>query len=83
MVKKVMGSPHRLFTRYVRKALHAGDVSSPYRFETKGLEDKVLENALDYMAKLEAAQAPYLNPGTREQIFKEIPGLLPGVRQGS
>jgi trimethylamine--corrinoid protein Co-methyltransferase len=83
MVKKVMGSPHRLFTRHVRKALHAGDVSSPYRFETKGLEDKVLENALDYMAKLEAAQAPYLNPGTREQIFKEIPGLLPGVRQGS
>jgi trimethylamine--corrinoid protein Co-methyltransferase len=82
-VKKVMGSPHRLYVRHVRKAVHAGDVSSPYRFEAKGLEDKVLENALDYMAKLEAAQAPYLNPGTREQIFKEVPGLLPGLRQGS
>ena len=82
-VKKVMGSPHRLYVRYVRKAVHGGDVSSPYMFEAKGLEDKVLENALDYMAKLEAAQAPYLNPGTREQIFKEVPGLLPGLRQGT
>jgi hypothetical protein len=62
--------------------VHAGDVSTPYRFEAKGLEDKVLGNALDYMAKLEASKAPYLNPGTAEQIFKEIPGLLPELRQG-
>jgi len=79
-VKKVMGSPHRLFARHVRKAMHAGDVSSPYEFEAKGLEDNVLENALDYMAKLEPAQAPHLDPSTLEQIFKEIPGLLPGLR---
>lgn len=82
-VRKVMASPHRLYVRHVRKAMHAGDVSSPYGFEAKGLEDKVLEKALDCMAELEAAQAPYLNPGIREQIFKEVPGLLPGLRQGS
>jgi trimethylamine--corrinoid protein Co-methyltransferase len=81
-VKKVMGTSHRLYARHVRKAVHAGDVSTPYRFEAKGLEDKVLGNALDYMAKLEASEPPYLNPGTAEQIFKEIPGLLPGLRQG-
>jgi trimethylamine--corrinoid protein Co-methyltransferase len=81
MVKKVMGSPHRLFTRHVRKALRAGDVSSPYRFETKGLEDRVLEKALDYLAELEAMPPPQLEPGTVEQIFQEIPGLLPGLGQ--
>lgn len=81
MVKKVMGSPHRLFTRHVRKALHAGDVSSPYRFETKGMEDRVLEKALDYLAELEALPSPQLEPGTMEQIFVEIPGLLPGLGQ--
>ena len=77
MVKKVMASPHRLFTRHVRKALHAGDVPSPYRFETKDMEDRVLEKALDYLAELEAMPSPQLAPATVEQIFQETPGLLP------
>ena len=81
MVKKVMGTSHRLFTRHVRKAVHAGEVSSPYRFETKGMKDRVLEKALDYLAELEALPSPQLEPGTVEQIFQEIPGLLPGLRQ--
>jgi len=83
IVKKVMSSPHRLYARHVRKAMHAGDVSMPYRFEAKGLEDKVLENALDHMAKLESAQAPCLDSSTVEQIFRETPGLLPGLRQSA
>ncbi|NVM25458.1 MAG: trimethylamine methyltransferase family protein [Desulfobacterales bacterium] len=82
-VKKVMSSSYRLYARHVRKAMHAGDVSRPYRFEAKGLEDKVLEKALDYMAKLEAGQAPCLDPSTVDQIFKETPGLLPGLRQSA
>jgi len=81
MVKKVMASPHRLFTRHVRKALHAGDVSSPYRFETKGMEDRVLDKALDYLAELEAMPSPQLEQATVEQIFQEIPGLLPALKQ--
>ena len=81
MVKKVMASPHRLFTRHVRKALHAGDISSPYRFETKGMEDRVLEKALDYLAELEAMPSPQLEPDMVEQIFREVPGLLPGLGQ--
>ncbi|UCH06872.1 MAG: trimethylamine methyltransferase family protein [Deltaproteobacteria bacterium] len=81
MVKKVMASPHRLFTRHVRKALHAGDVSSPYRFETKGMEDRVLEKALDYLAELEAMPSPQLAPDSVEQIFQETPGLLSELGQ--
>jgi trimethylamine--corrinoid protein Co-methyltransferase len=79
MVKKVMASPYRLFTRHVRKALHAGDVSSPYRFETKGMEDRVLEKALDYLVELEAMPSPQLEQAMVEQIFQETPGLLPGL----
>ena len=81
IVKKVMASPHRLFARHARKAMHAGDVSSPYRFEAKGLEDKVLENALDYMSQLEREPAQHLDQATVDRIFSEIPGLLPGLRQ--
>jgi trimethylamine--corrinoid protein Co-methyltransferase len=81
MVTKVMGSPHRLFTRHVRKALHAGEVSIPYMFETKDMEDRVLEKALGYLAELEAMPSPQLEKATVEQIFQEIQGLLPGLRQ--
>ncbi|MDL1958645.1 MAG: trimethylamine methyltransferase family protein [Deltaproteobacteria bacterium] len=81
IVKKVMASPHRLFARHARKAMHAGDVSSPYRFEAKELEDKALENALGYMTQVENESAQYLDQATVDRIFNEIPGLLPGLRQ--
>jgi trimethylamine--corrinoid protein Co-methyltransferase len=82
-VKRVMGTTHRLYVRHVRKAMHAGEVSSPYRFEAKGMEDRVLENALDYMTKLEREPAPHLDQVTVDRIFKEIPGLLPGLKKGT
>lgn len=81
MVRKVMASSHHLYARYCRKAIHAGDVSDPFRFESRGLEDKVLENALEYMAQLEAKPAPHLSSVMVDRIFKEIPGLLPSLKQ--
>jgi len=81
MVKKVMASPYRLYARHVRKAMHAGEVSNPYRFEAKGPEDKVLEKALDYMNQLEQKPARHLEPAVVETIFKQIPGILPTLRQ--
>ncbi|MEA2109306.1 MAG: trimethylamine methyltransferase family protein [Pseudomonadota bacterium] len=80
MVKKVMASNHRLYTRHARKAMHRGDVSDPYRFETGDMEDKVIENALDYMAQLEAEPAPHLDPEVVERIYEQVPGLLPGLK---
>lgn len=80
-VKKVMASSHRLYARFARKAMHSGDVSSPYRFEAKGMEDKVMENALDYMSKLEAEPAPHLEPAVQDQIFEEVAGILPSLKQ--
>jgi trimethylamine--corrinoid protein Co-methyltransferase len=80
-VKKVMASPYRLYARHVRKAMHAGEVSSPYRFEAKGLEDKVLENALEYMNRVEQQPAVHLEPAIIEKIFKEISGILPNLKQ--
>jgi chorismate mutase len=81
MVKKVMASPYRLYARHVRKAMHAGEVSSPYRFEAKGLEDNVIENALDYMNQLEQKQAAHLESPVVEKIFNEVPGILLNLKQ--
>jgi trimethylamine--corrinoid protein Co-methyltransferase len=80
IVKKVMASSHRLYARFARKAMHRGDISNPYRFEAKGLEDKVIENALDHMAKLEAEPAEHLDKEIQERIFAEVPGILPSLK---
>jgi trimethylamine--corrinoid protein Co-methyltransferase len=80
-VKKVMASSHRLYARFARKSMHRGDVSDPYRFEAKGLEDKVIENALDYMAKLEAEPAVHLDQEIQERIFTDVPGILPSLKE--
>jgi len=80
MVKKVMASSHRLFTRHARKAMHSGDVSNPYHFETREKEDKVIDNALEYMARLESEPAPHLDADTVEHIYDKVPGLLPGLK---
>ena len=80
-VKKVMASPYRLYARHVRKAMHAGDVSEPYRFEAKGLEDKVLENALNYMDRLEQEPAVRMGSEIVDKIFNEVPGILPSLKQ--
>ncbi|MFW6126832.1 MAG: trimethylamine methyltransferase family protein [Thermodesulfobacteriota bacterium] len=81
MVKKVMASSHRLYTRHVRKALHRGEVSSPYQFETREMEDQVIQNAVDYMKRLEAEPASHLDQATVEKIFQEVPGILPHLKE--
>jgi trimethylamine--corrinoid protein Co-methyltransferase len=80
MVKKVMASSHRLFARHARKAMHSGDVSNPYQFETRDKEDKVIENALEHMAILEAKPAPHLDSDVVERIYNKVPGLLPTLK---
>ena len=80
MVKKVMASSHRLFARHARKAMHSGDVSDPYRFETRDMEDKVIENAIEYMAQLEAEPALHLDSDIVDRIYNEVPGILPGLK---
>ena len=81
MIRKVMATQHKLFTRHTRKPSRAGLISAPYRFETKAKEDKVLENALKYMEELESRPVKHLPAEKVERIFNEIPGILPHLKQ--
>jgi len=81
MVKKVMAPNHQLFTRHTRKARHRGEISSPYHFEAKQMEDQVIEKALNFMTQLESEPAPHLEQHQVEAIFEEIPGLLPNLKK--
>ena len=83
MVTKVLASSHRLFARFARKPVHAGDISEPYRFESKEFDDHVIANALEHMKKLESQSPPHLDAETVEKIFKEVPGIIPELKQSS
>jgi len=80
-VRKVMGSRHKLFARHARKAIHSGDVSEPYRFESKDTRDRVLEKALDRLREIEAEPRSHLDADTVDRIYEEVPGLLDELRR--
>jgi len=80
MVNKVMATSHRLFARHARKAIHSGDVSDPYRFESKEMQDQVIAKALDSLAAIEARPRMHLPAEIVNRIFAQIPGLLPALR---
>jgi trimethylamine--corrinoid protein Co-methyltransferase len=81
IIRKVMATNHRLFTRHTRKPVRAGEVSQPYRFESKDMEDRVLEKALAYMHELESRPKKNLNAETIDRIYSKIPDLLPRLKQ--
>lgn len=82
-VRKVMASSHRLFARYARKAIQAGDVSTPYLFESKDHHDRVLENAVARLAEIEARPHVHLDESMVERIYREVPGLLSGLKKAA
>jgi trimethylamine--corrinoid protein Co-methyltransferase len=81
IVRKVMGTNHRLFTRHTRKPVRAGEVSLPYRFESKDMEDRVLEKALASMQELENRPRKNLDDDTVDRIYTKIPGILPRLKR--
>jgi trimethylamine--corrinoid protein Co-methyltransferase len=83
MVNKVMASSHRLFARHARKAIHAGDVSDPFRFESKDLQDRVIEKALEQMAEIEDRPHAHLPADILDSVYDEVPRLLPALRRSA
>jgi len=76
MERKVMATSHKLFTRHTRKPMRAGLVSKPYRFESKDMQDRVLEKAHAHMLELESRPPRHLSAKTVEEIYRNVPGLL-------
>jgi trimethylamine--corrinoid protein Co-methyltransferase len=83
MVNKVMGTSHRLYARHARKAIHAGDISDPFAFGAKDRRDRVVELAQTELERIDALAHCHLPKDVVENIFENIAGLLPGLRQYS
>ncbi|MBN1862891.1 MAG: trimethylamine methyltransferase family protein [Dehalococcoidales bacterium] len=79
-VRKVMTTSHKLYVRFVRHALRSGGITPPYPFESKGMTDETLVLARQRLEKLLSLPAPHLGQDIIDRIFKEVPGLLPRLR---
>ncbi len=75
-VREVVGTTQKLYIRYIRHMLHAGQVSLPYPFETEDA-DNMLLLAHERMKQLISQPVEHIDSATTSRIFREIPGILP------
>ena len=79
-VQRVMGTSHKLYVRFVRRALHSGEIAPPYPFESKDMVDGTLFRARERMEEVLALPPRHIDKGTIERIFQQVPGLLNRLR---
>jgi len=75
-IRRVMGTSHKLYVRFVRSALHSGEIAPPYPFESKDMVDETLILARERMEELLALPTHHIDRVTIDKVFQEIPGLL-------
>jgi len=76
-IREVIGTPQKLYIKYIRSVLRSGEISSPYPFEGNGGKDNVFVLAAERMHELLARPVEHIDAATTAKIFQEVPGLLP------
>ena len=79
-VRRVMGTSHKLYMRFVRKALRSGEVAPPYPFESKGMTDETLLHAKERMDEILSLPRCHIDKTTVDMIYQQVSGLLPRLR---
>ncbi len=79
-VRRVMGTSHKLYMRFVRKALRSGEIAPPYPFESKGMTDETLLRARERMDEILSLPPCHIDKATVDIIYQQVPGLLPRLR---
>ena len=76
-IQQVMTTPQKLFVRYIRPKMRAGEVSLPYAFEGQRDKDEVLIRAYEKTQELLQKPVAHIPQEISDRIFREIPGILP------
>ena len=75
-IRRVMGTSHKLYVRFVRGALRSGEIAPPYPFESKDMIDKTILQARERMEELFSLPPRHIDRGVVDRVFQEVPGLL-------
>jgi trimethylamine--corrinoid protein Co-methyltransferase len=76
-IREVSQTQQKLFIQYIRKVMRSGEISPSYPFEGNMERDEVFALAYERMNELLAKPAKHIDKATTENIFEQIPGLLP------
>jgi len=79
--RRVMGTSHKLYVRFVRSMLRSGEIAPPYPFEGKDMVDETLILARDRMEELLTLPLHHIDSEIMERVFQEIPGLLTRLKK--
>jgi len=74
--RQVMNSSTKLFTRFVRSALRAGEIAPPYQFESRDMADETLFRAQERLNEILSLPPNHIEKEIVEKVFQQIPGLL-------
>jgi len=75
-VRRVMGTSHKLYVRFVRGALRSGEIAPPYPFEGKDTVDETLFRARQKMEEIMSLPPSNIDGEVVDKVFQEVPGLL-------
>jgi len=79
-VRRVMGTSHRLYVRFVRSALRTGEITPPYPFEGKDMADETLLRARERMMEILSRPPKHIDMETIDEVFRQVPNLLTRLR---
>lgn len=76
-IRRVMLTPEKLFVRYIRPKLRAGELTLPYPFESSKERDEVLVRAYQKLQEIQNRPVEPIPQDITRLIFNEVPGILP------
>ena len=79
-IRRVMETSHKLFIRFVRRALRSGEIAPPYPFEGKGAVDETLLRARERMEEILLLPPSHMAKDIVDKVFQEVPGLVTRLR---
>jgi len=79
-IRRVMGTSHKLYVRFVRSMLRSGEIAPPYPFEGEGMADETLLRARRRMEEILSLPPSHIAGETVDKVFQEVPGLLTRLR---
>jgi trimethylamine--corrinoid protein Co-methyltransferase len=75
-IRKVMGTSHKLYARFVRSMLRSGEIAPPYPFEGKDMVDGALFRARERMEEILSLPPSPIPAPVVDKVFQQVPGLL-------
>ena len=79
-IRRVMGTSHKLYVRFVRGALRSGAIAPSYPFESSDMIDDTLLQGRERLEELLSLPPHHIDKLTTDTVFQQVPGLLTRLR---